>query len=93
MDLADLLRAQLTDPFRWGLIVALVATMHRTRGVTGQALPLVAGVAFVALIVPMTLGALSGAALARAAGVGVVANALILAVVLGVRGAFVRLRR
>ena len=40
----DLIQSQLLDPFRIGLIAALVFTMLRTRGATGTVLPLAAGV-------------------------------------------------
>lgn len=93
MTLTELLMAQLLDPFRIGLIVALVATMHRTEAVTGRAIPLAAGVVFVALIVPLTLQGFSGGALWQAVWLGLIANALILAVVLAARQALLRLLR
>jgi hypothetical protein len=92
MDAQDVLLGQLLDPFRWGLLVALVVTMLRTEAVTGRWLPLAAGLAFVAAIIPLTMGLPEGATLARAVGLGVVANLLILAVVLLVREACLRLR-
>ena len=54
MTIPDILLAQLFDPFRLGLIVALVVTMLRTEAVTGRWAPLALGVIFVALIIPMT---------------------------------------
>ena len=36
MTFGEILFAQLTDPFRLGLIVALVVTMLRTEAVTGR---------------------------------------------------------
>jgi hypothetical protein len=77
----DLIQAQLMDPFRIGLIVALVFTMFRTQAATGTALPLAAGVIFVAVILPSTQG--SGAAsLTEAIAAGVVSNLIILGIVL-----------
>lgn len=93
MDAWDILRDQLLDPFRWGLVAALVLTMLRTEGVTGRWLPLAAGVAFVAAIIPATMGLPAGATLPLAVGLGVVANLLILAVVLLGREAWLRLGR
>jgi hypothetical protein len=92
MDAWDILRGQLLDPFRWGLLAALVATMLRTEAVTGRLLPLAAGVAFVAAIIPSTMGTAEGAGLARAVGLGVVANLLVLAALLLAREAWLRLR-
>ena len=92
MDAWDILWGQLLDPFRWGLLVALVVTMLRTEGQTGRWLPLAAGVAFVAAIIPSTMGLPEGATLARAVGLGVLANLVILAAVLLAREAWLRLR-
>ena len=52
--ISELLIAQATDPFRVGLLVALIATMLRTQAATGTLLPLAAGVVFVAAIIPLT---------------------------------------
>ena len=89
--MTDLLIAQLTDPFRIGLIIALVATMLRTAPVTGTLVPLAAGVVFVAVIIPMTMQAGQGPVW-QAVAVGLVANAVILAVVMGLWTLILRLR-
>ena len=89
--MTDLLLAQLIDPFRIGLIIALVATMLRTAAVTGRLVPLAAGVVFVAVIIPMTMQAGRGPVW-QAVAVGIVANVIILAVVLGVWTLVRRLR-
>lgn len=92
MDAQDVLLQQLRDPFRWGLLGALILTMLRTEAATGRWLPLAAGLAFVAVIIPSTMGLPAGATLARAVGLGVVANLLILAALLLLREAWLRLR-
>jgi len=86
MTLTDLLLSQLLDPFRLGLIVALLYTAIRNQAATGMALPLAAGVAFVAIILPTTigLGAAEPLGLWAVVGVGVVANAILLALAYGV---------
>ncbi|MES2667491.1 MAG: hypothetical protein V4712_15445 [Pseudomonadota bacterium] len=86
----DLILSYLLDPFRIGLMVALVLTMARTRAATGVALPLAAGVAFVAYIIPATMG--SAVPIRDALLAGVVANVVILAVVLVVRALVLRFR-
>jgi hypothetical protein len=78
MPLLDLLQAQLTDVFRIGLIIALVVTTLRTQSVTGTILPLLAGVVFVAVIIPMTMPTTEPAL--RAIGTGILANLILLAV-------------
>ena len=91
----DLIQSQLLDPFRIGLIVALVFTMFRTRAATGTVLPLAAGVIFVAVILPATQspGQGSGAAsLTEAVAAGVVSNLIILGIVLALAMIVRRLR-
>lgn len=79
MTLAELFFAQLTDPFRIALAVGLVVTMLRTQAVTGTALPLAAGVVFIAAIIPLSLRPADGA-LATAIGVGLLSTALIVGI-------------
>jgi hypothetical protein len=74
--------SQLTDPFRIGLIAALVYTTIRNAGVTGWLVPLAAGIVFVAFIIAVTM---PSAGLTQAAVIlaGVVSNAIIAAVIFG----------
>lgn len=83
MDLSNLILSQLADPFRIGLMVALVITMLRTQSATGVVLPLAAGVLFVAVIIPSTALTALTQPLWQLVAVGVIANAIILAVILG----------
>ena len=85
----DLIQSQLLDPLRIGLIVALVVTMFRTQAATGTVLPLVAGVVFVAVILPATQGA---EGLTRAVAAGIVSNLIILGIVLALAMIIRRLR-
>ena len=55
MSITDLLMAQLTDPFRIGITIALMLTMLRTRHETGTMKPLALGVAFIAVLIPLTI--------------------------------------
>ena len=84
MSLFDLFLSQIADPFRIGLIIALVATTLRTAAVTGRALPLAAGVLFVAVLIPTTLTSQAPDPMFLQVGVGVVANAVLLAVAMAV---------
>lgn len=93
MPVTDLLFAQLTDLFRIGLIIALVFTTARNAAVTGRVIPLIAGVFFVAIIIPATLQASGPDPLWRLAAVGVAANLIILAIVLAATAAFARFRQ
>lgn len=93
MPLTDILASQLSDLFRLGLMIALVITARRNVAATGWVLPLIAGVIFVAVIIPSTLQTLSPEPLWRLVAVGVVANLIILAAALGVYAAILKLRR
>ncbi|MCB6178463.1 hypothetical protein LHP98_10000 [Rhodobacter sp. Har01] len=92
MTLSQLILTQLADPFRIGLIIALVATMARTRAATGTALPLAAGVLFVAVILPTTMGRGLAEPLWRQVSAGVLSNAVILGITLGIWTAIRRAR-
>ncbi len=89
----DLLISQLLDPFRIGLIVGLLATALRNRAATGMLIPLVAGVGFIAFLLPSTMGLGLAPNLMQAFVMGVVANAALLALCLGIWEAYTRLRR
>lgn len=91
MPFLELLQSQLTDVFRIGLIIALVATTLRTQTVTGTLLPLLAGVVFVAVIIPTTMPTAEPAL--RAIGTGIAANLILLAVAMGALAVYRRARR
>ncbi len=86
MSLTDLLLSQLTDVFRIGLVIALVLTAARNQAVTGTLIPLLAGVLFIAVIIPMTLPSTAAEPVAKVVSVGFVANLILLALaMLGLR--------
>ncbi len=93
MPLSDLLLSQLADPFRIGLLLALIVTMQRTRAATGIWLPLAAGALFVAVIIPVTAQS-TGLPLPlwQVVAVGVVANVILLAIALAAWEAYRRQR-
>jgi hypothetical protein len=90
MPIFDLLQTQLTDVFRIGLIIALVVTTLRTQSVTGTILPLLAGVVFVAVIIPMTMPTTEP--LWHVIGTGLVANLILLAVAMAALHLYRRFR-
>lgn len=81
MAVTDLFVHQLIELFRWGLIVALVLTARNTREVTGTWVPLALGGLFVAVLIPMAMTP-AIAPLALQVVIGLLANAVILAVVM-----------
>lgn len=80
----DILTTQLTDPFRIALLIGLVYTMERNQAVTGRLVPLLAGMLFVAVIIPATISPPGATPMWQVVAVGLVANAAILAVVMAV---------
>jgi uncharacterized membrane protein YeaQ/YmgE (transglycosylase-associated protein family) len=79
MDTTTLLMSQLTDIFRIGLLAGLILTMERTRAQTGVVLPIVAGIVFIAVIIPATLPR-ADVPMMQAIISGLVANSIITAV-------------
>lgn len=88
----DILTSQLMDPFRVGLLVALVATTRRTRSATGTWLPLALGVGFVAAMIPTMMPVPGAPDVWLQIGVGVVANVVLLAVIMVIWALVERLR-
>ena len=95
MTLTDLLTSQLSDLFRIGLLIALIYTTFQQRGQTGIWLPLAAGAVFVAVILPATmgLGVAEDLGFWRVVLVGLVANAIILAIAMAAWAAYLRFRK
>lgn len=77
----DLFLSQVSDPFRIILLIGLFATMWRTRAGTGVWPPLVLGAVFVAVLIPFTIAPPPEGQVPVAVGVGIVANAVWLAVI------------
>lgn len=92
MTFTDLLLSYLLDPFRIGLLIALTLTTANTAAHTGRIIPLALGVVFVAVLIAMTTGS-GQTGQTMAIGVGVLANAIILAVILAGVALWSRLRR
>jgi hypothetical protein len=90
--LIDLVISQLADPFRIGLLIALVVTMQRTAAVTGRVIPLLAGVVFVAVMLPTTMPSAT-VGLKDAILAGLVSNVIILLPVLAAAWLIARWRR
>ena len=93
MPLIDILTGQLSDLFRIGLIIALVITTTRNAAVTGKIIPLIAGVVFVAVIIPVTLQTATAEPLSRLVMVGIGANLILLAAVMALFELLQRVRK
>jgi MFS superfamily sulfate permease-like transporter len=80
MDYTTLFTAQITDVFRIGLLTALMYTTENTKAQTGVVIPLLAGIVFVAVILPMTMP-VAGVSTTQAIVTGLLANACLTAVI------------
>jgi hypothetical protein len=87
MTLDQLLLSQLLDPFRIGLLIALVVTTYNTAGTVGVAVPLVLGAVFVAVLIAITMQSQEVATM-TAILTGLAANAILVGIILAVRAAW-----
>ena len=93
MTLPDLLLSHLSDPFRIGLLIALFYTMLRTQAASGTIAPLAAGAVFVAVLIPLVAQTTLVVPFWQAVVVGIVANVILLAVILGAWTLYLRFKR
>lgn len=82
MGIVDIFVTQIGDLFRVVLMLAVLVTQIRTRALSGKRLPLALGTVLVAALIPVILP-VANVGFFTAFAVGLVANALILAVLLG----------
>lgn len=83
--------SQIVDPFRLGLLAALLLTAANTARHTGVALPLACGIVFVAVLIPLTFSPEAGNWW-QLVGVGLATNAVVVAAALGAWALVARLR-
>lgn len=91
MPYLDIYLAQLIDPFRIGLLIALVLTAGNTAQTLNRWIPIALGIVFVAVLIPFSIGANSTVDTATSVLVGLASNATILAVLLGAKALYSRL--
>lgn len=92
MPYLDIYLAQLTDPFRIGLMIALMLTAANTAQTLNRWIPIALGVVFVAVLIPYSIGASATVDTTTAVLVGLVSNVTIAAVAMGAQAAYARLR-
>jgi hypothetical protein len=91
MSVADQMIAQFLDPFRIGLLVALVLTAYNTAGTIGIGIPLALGCMFVAVIIPLTTQAGNEGVTMAVVLTGLLVNAVIVGLILGARALWLRI--
>ena len=89
----DIYLAQLTDPFRIGMLIALVLTAANTAQALNRWIPIALGIVFVAVLIPFSIGANATINTTTAVLVGLVSNATILAVLLAAKVLYSRRAR
>jgi hypothetical protein len=93
MDIVGILIEQLADPFRIGLLVALLFAAANPGRALNRWLPIALGLVFVAVLIPTAMASDSDGAVTAEIGVGIVSNAIILGLMLLGQAAFDRFRR
>ncbi|WP_395447424.1 hypothetical protein ACHMW7_21065 [Aminobacter sp. UC22_36] len=91
MPYLDIYLAQLTDPFRIGLLIALVLTAANTAQALNRWIPIALGIVFVAVLIPFSIGANATVDATTSVLVGLLSNATILAVLLAAKALYSRL--
>lgn len=90
MPFLDLYLAQLIDPFRIGLLAALLVTAANTAPNLNRWIPIALGIVFVAVLIPYSFGTSDDIAKAFAVGVGLISNITLLTVLLGAKALYQR---
>ncbi|ODT06828.1 MAG: hypothetical protein ABS58_09990 [Mesorhizobium sp. SCN 65-20] len=91
MPFLDIYFAQLVDPFRIGLLVAMLLTSANTAPTLNRWIPIALGVVFIAVLIPFSFGSADETTKALAVGVGLVSNVTVLAVLLAAKALYRRI--
>jgi hypothetical protein len=92
MEIVGIMIAQLADPFRIGMLVALLFTARNRSATLHRWLPIALGLVFVAVLIPTAMAS-DDSEMGAQIGVGIVSNAIILGLMLCAEAAFERFRR
>lgn len=93
MEVTDLIIAQLADPLRMGLLVALLFFAANSRGVLNRWLPIALGLAFVAVLIPTAMASDTAEPVTAQIGVGFLSNAMIVGIMLFAEAAVEKFRK
>lgn len=92
MTLTELITSQLLDPFRIGLLIALVLTAYNTAGTVAIGIPIVLGAIFVAVLLPTTTQAPPAEFTTLITILtGLAVNGVLIAIILGAKAAWSRI--
>lgn len=93
MDVTHLIMAQLADPLRMGLLVALLFVAANSKGMIGRGLPIALGLVFVAVLIPTAMASDEAEPVTAQIGVGFLSNAIILGIMLSAEAVVEKLRK
>lgn len=91
MPFLDIYLAQLVDPFRIGLLVAMLLTSASTAPTLNRWIPIAIGVVFIAVLIPFSFDSADETTKALAVGIGLVSNVTVLAVLLAAKALYRRI--
>ncbi|MDW6021314.1 hypothetical protein SAZ10_05985 [Mesorhizobium sp. BAC0120] len=94
MEVAHIIVGQLADPFRMGLLIALLFMAARPSGGGHHRwLPIALGLVFVAVLIPTAMASNAADPVSAQIGVGLLSNGIIVGIMLFAEAVFERLRR
>lgn len=93
MDVIHLIVVQLADPFRIGLLVALLFIAANNSGILNRSLPIGLGLIFVAVLIPTAMASEEVEPVTAQIGVGLVSNAIVVSILLFAEALFEKIRR
>jgi hypothetical protein len=93
MDVAHIIVEQLADPFRMGLLIALLFMAAKPSGGHQRWLPIALGLVFVAVLIPTAMASDAADPVSAQIGVGLLSNAIIVGIMLFAEAVFERLRK
>jgi hypothetical protein len=93
MNVLTILVEQLADPFRVGLLIALLFTAANSSGIFNRWLPIALGLVFVAVLIPTAMASDEAAPVTAQIGVGLLSNGIIVGIMLLAEAAFNRIKR
>jgi hypothetical protein len=93
MDVVQIIVEQLADPFRIGLLIALLFMAARPSGGHNRWLPIALGLVFVAVLIPTAMASNVPDPVSAQIGVGLLSNAIIVGIMLFAEALLERLRR
>lgn len=88
MDIVRILVEQLADPFRLGLLIALLFVAAKPAGVFNRWLPIALGLVFVAVVIPTAMASDETEPMTAQIGIGLLSNGIIVGLMLAAEAVY-----